>query len=48
MGGDRGRCVLLWEVIVGGVGCCGRWSWEAWTVVGGDRGMFGLLWEVIV
>ena len=24
VGGDRGRCGLLWEVIDGGVECCGR------------------------
>ena len=37
MGGDRGRCGLLLEVIAGGVDCCG-----------GNHGRFVLLWEVIV
>ena len=36
MGGDRGRCGLLWEVIVGGVLCCC-----------GGRGRCGLLRDVI-
>ena len=36
-GCDRVRCLMLWEVIVGGVLCCC-----------GSRGMCVLLWEAIV
>lgn len=55
---DRGRCELVWVVIVGGVDCCdgdrggvaavgGDQERCIRNVVGGDRGKFGLLWEVI-